>query len=116
MASPFVEGRVSPREVLCVLLHWLATGASVRAQEQFFLDKSFLTIHSYRSIGAKAVLKGLVSNVFYGDDINNPKRLAATKSAFGALDPCLNCCLGAIDGTHIPIFVPTSLSERYRNR
>jgi len=44
MATPYLRGRVNPRDVVCVVVHWLATGVSVRAQEQFFLDKGFSTL------------------------------------------------------------------------
>ncbi len=116
MAAPYLRGRVNPRDVVCVVVHWLATGASVRAQEQFFLDKGFSTLHHYRTIGLVAILRGLTANGFYGEDINDPERIAASRAAFAAKEPSLGACIGAIDGTHIPVVVPAPLSERYRNR
>ncbi len=58
IAAPFIRGNISAKEVVCVTLQWLATGASVRCQEQFFLDKGYSTIHQYRVVGLEAILKG----------------------------------------------------------
>ncbi|EQC29582.1 hypothetical protein SDRG_12591 [Saprolegnia diclina VS20] len=63
---------------------------------------------------AKPYLPG--PNGFYGEDINDPRRLAASCAAFATKDPSLGACIGAIDGTHIPVVVPVPMSERYRNR
>ena len=96
-------------------LHWLATGASARAQEQFFLDKGYSTIHQQRCVGLRAILKSLVHHGFYGEAINGSARIAASKAAFGAKEPSLPSCIGAIDGTHIAVVVPHLLADRYRN-
>ena len=58
IAAPFIHGNISAKEVVCVTLQWLATGASVRCQEQFFLVKGYFTIHHYRVVGLEAILKG----------------------------------------------------------
>jgi hypothetical protein len=116
ITAPFLKETMNPKEVVCVTLHWLATGASARAQEQFFLDKGYSTIHQQRCVGLRATLKSLVHHGFYGDDINDPARIAASKAAFGAKEPSLSSCIGAIDGTHMAIVVPHLLADRYRNR
>ncbi|KAH9076899.1 hypothetical protein Ae201684P_010830 [Aphanomyces euteiches] len=42
--------------------------------------------------------------------------MQASSEAFSREHPLLNRCLGAVDGTHIPVRVPDSLKDRYRNR
>jgi hypothetical protein len=116
IATPFLKATVDPKEVVCITLHWLATGASARAQEQFFLDKAYSTIHRLRCEGLRAILRGLVDLGFYGDDINDPSRIASSKAAFGAKEPSLAACIGAVDGTHIAVVVPNTMADRYRNR
>lgn len=116
MASPFNRSNLCSKEIVCVTLHWLATGSSARAQEQFFMDKSYSIIHTYRTLGLKLILQGLVENGFYGDDIHSDVRIRTSSESFKTMESTLSSCLGAIDGTHIPVVVPQDVADRYRNR
>ncbi|CAK4717290.1 unnamed protein product [Aphanomyces euteiches] len=55
LCDEFIGPKLTTKDVICITLHWLATGCSVRAQEQFFLDKSFSQIHMYRLTGLRTV-------------------------------------------------------------
>lgn len=116
MAKPYISPRLDPALVVCTTLQWLATGASVRAQEALFRNRAYSTVHGYRMIGLDAILRGLVVNGFYGGDVNDPDRMAKSSRSFAEVDPALAKCIGAIDGTHIAIVVPSELSHRFRNR
>ncbi|KAH9094411.1 hypothetical protein Ae201684P_017019 [Aphanomyces euteiches] len=84
MCDESIGAKLIAKTVVCVTLHWLATGCSVRAQEQFFLDKSFSQIHMYRHNGLRAIYLALSSNGFYNFDINEHQRLSRSKSGFQA--------------------------------
>ncbi|KAF0702693.1 hypothetical protein AaE_015776 [Aphanomyces astaci] len=116
VCKDFLNPKLCAKRVICVCLQWLATGASVRAQEQLFLDRGFSTIHYYRIHGLQAILRGLVSCGFYDGDINNAARLEKSSLAFSSDEPSLRGCVGAMDGTHIPIVVPREYADKYRNR
>ncbi|KAF0729451.1 hypothetical protein Ae201684_012952 [Aphanomyces euteiches] len=116
MSSKYISRHLPQKQVVCVALHWLASGASAGAQEQFFLDPSYSTIHHYRHIGMNALLRALTENGFYGGDINESSRIKKSSAQFEAQEPSLKGCVGAIDGTHVPIVVSKALADRYRNR
>ncbi|KAH9105180.1 hypothetical protein LEN26_014845, partial [Aphanomyces euteiches] len=70
----------------------------------------------YRLIGMRVILKALTDHGFYASDPHEDDRMQASSEAFSREHPLLNRCLGAVDGTHIPVRVPDSLKDRYRNR
>ncbi|KAH9140439.1 hypothetical protein AeRB84_015331 [Aphanomyces euteiches] len=114
MSRPYISDRLCVKTVVWVAVHWMATGASVRAQEQFFVDKGFSRIHEYRHIGMLAILRGLSENGFYGGDVNEKRRIERTIQDFNAMDPCFRGCIGAIDdieagtGIHPPMYLALS--------
>ncbi|KAG9403187.1 hypothetical protein AC1031_006740 [Aphanomyces cochlioides] len=116
MCEKFISRNLPCKDVVCVALHWLASGASARAQEQFFLDRAYSTIHEYRHIGINAILSALVENGCYGTDLNHSTRLEESSRQFAKIEPSFRGCIGAIDGTHVPIVVSKDLAGRYRNR
>ncbi|CAK4683067.1 unnamed protein product [Aphanomyces euteiches] len=111
-----VTQRMDPHTVVLVTLQYLATGSTVRLQEQIFQRQSFGHLGIYRRIGLKAILNGLVKNGFYAHAAHDEDHVRASSAAFYSQHPLLGKCLGAIDGTHIPLVVAADMVDRFRNR
>ncbi|KAH9120555.1 hypothetical protein AeMF1_007336 [Aphanomyces euteiches] len=116
VCRPFIPVRMETKCVLLVTLQYLATGSTVRLQEQLFQRQSFSQISIYRRIGIRAIIQALCKHEFYGIDPHEKDRMATSSLAFARKHPLLSKCLGAIDGTHIQITVSSDLVDRFRNR
>ncbi|KAG9410771.1 hypothetical protein AC1031_018796 [Aphanomyces cochlioides] len=116
LCKTYLPRSICAKNVICVALHWLASGSSVRAQEQFFLDHGLSKIHHYRHIGVDAIIKSLVMNGFYGTSAHEPNRIEISRMAFAEREPSLFGCISAIDGTHTLVVVNRELADQYRNR
>ncbi|KAH9138692.1 hypothetical protein AeRB84_017004 [Aphanomyces euteiches] len=101
ICKPYVPNRMETRTVIL---------------EQLFQREGFGQQSKYRLIGMRAILKALTDHGFYASDPHEDDRMQASSEAFSREHPLLNRCLGAVDGTHVPVRVPDSLKDRYRNR
>ncbi|KAH9098116.1 hypothetical protein LEN26_016696 [Aphanomyces euteiches] len=113
---PWIPKRMPVRDVIGVAVHWLATGASTRVQEALFMNQNFTQIAKYRKAGVLAILKAMKKNGIYGNEPHEHDRMTNTTAAFGLEHPMFGRCLGALDGTHVPIIVPQTMETRFRNR
>ncbi|CAK4676598.1 unnamed protein product [Aphanomyces euteiches] len=113
---PWIPKRMPVRDVIGVAVHWLATGASTRVQEALFMNQNFTQIAKYRKAGVLAILKAMEKNGIYGNEPHEHDRMTNTTAAFGLEHPMFGRCLGALDGTHVPIIVPQTMETRFRNR
>ncbi|KAF0727134.1 hypothetical protein Ae201684P_019903 [Aphanomyces euteiches] len=113
---PWIPKRMPVRDVIGVAVHWLATGASTRVQEALFMNQNFTQIAKYRKAGVLAILKAMKKNGIYGNEPHEHDRMTNTTAAFGLEHPMFGRCLGALDGTHVPIIVPQTMESRFRNR
>ncbi|KAF0706614.1 hypothetical protein AaE_014025, partial [Aphanomyces astaci] len=104
------------RLVMLVTLQWLASGVSVRSQEQLFQYHNHVTLAYYRQLDVRAIIKGLVDGGFYGSDRHEPIRVRSSCEAFRQEHQTFNKCLGALDGTHISIVVSAEMQDRFQNR
>ncbi|RHY07895.1 hypothetical protein DYB25_011147 [Aphanomyces astaci] len=116
LSKPHLPATLDARIVLLVILQWLASGVSVRSQEQLFQDHNHVTLTNYRQLGVRAITKGLVDGGFYGSDPHEPDRVRSRCEAFRQEHPTFNKCLGVLDGTHIPFVVSAEMQDRFRNR
>ncbi|KAH9160830.1 hypothetical protein LEN26_001693 [Aphanomyces euteiches] len=108
----YVPNRMETRTVILVALQYLATGVACRVQEQLFQREGFGQQSKYRLIGMRAILKALTDHGFYASDPHEDDHMQASSEAFSREHPLLNLCLGALDGTQIPVRVPDSLKDR----
>ncbi|KAG9398787.1 hypothetical protein AC1031_014105 [Aphanomyces cochlioides] len=111
LCAKYISSRMEPRSVILVTLQYLATGASVRMQEQVFQRQSFGQISVYRRLGVTAILRALREHSIYGSDPHEQDRLQSSKTAFFSEHPLFSNCIGAIDGTHVPLVVPSGIES-----
>lgn len=97
-----------------IAVHWLATAATVREQSNLF-NRGVATIARIREEFINAVLKVFCETFLPGYWIRNatPDAVLETGRSYARF---FRGCVGAIDGTHIPVKVKEKDQEKYRNR
>lgn len=103
--------RISLQEKLLIFLFIATSGASIRMASELFQ-------HSYTGVkkAFHAVILALME--LYDEYVNIPTPATSNvymQRNFGRCWPYFKDCIGAIDGTHIPIS-GESITESYRNR
>ena len=116
MCKKYIPRRMDIRTVILVTLQWLATGLSVRTQEAAFMRQSYSQLSLYRRVGVQAILKATKEHGIYGADPHERDRIIASTQAFAKEHPVFGRCIGALDGTHVPLIVPTEMTDKFRNR
>ena len=123
---------VSAEEQLAIFLHYAHRGLSNRALQERF-QRSADTVTKYAShvpIHVKCrndrshrcihrILNALTLEKVYGTYVKLPTRNSPVPAEIrksGDFWPFFRDCIGAIDGSHIPAFVPESMRVRFRDR
>ncbi|KAE8958687.1 hypothetical protein PR002_g30789, partial [Phytophthora rubi] len=96
----------SKRELLGVTLDWLATGSSVRAQEDKF-KIAYSTCHKYRTLGMMAIIGSLQHLISLPSEVC---------PEFALRCPHFNQALCAIDGVHFQLQVAEEDASPFRSR
>jgi hypothetical protein len=116
---PFLKqgrhGNLSRREQLAIGLSFFSSGSTVRQQADLF-GRSESTVVKCRSLFVEAMLKSSAATIMSYDHwiLKNCTgfELPFRDSHYEAF----RGCIGAIDGTHFAMKVPSEDSDRYRNR
>ncbi|WVZ64753.1 hypothetical protein U9M48_014228 [Paspalum notatum var. saurae] len=101
---------ITVEEQVAIFLFCLATNASNRLMQERF-QHSGETISRYFNIVLQAIIS-LSSKIIELPPINTPFVISSNPKFM----PYFQGCIGAIDGTHIPITMSPSLQDPYRNR
>lgn len=104
------DGNIGVEEKLLTFLYICSNGASFRNCRRK-VGRSMETISRNFHEVLNALLF-LYKDVVKGPSPEIPERIKDNLKYW----PYFKDCVGAIDGTHIPIFVPERLHKRYRNR
>ncbi|KAH9111516.1 hypothetical protein AeMF1_013990 [Aphanomyces euteiches] len=116
LSRSYIPKSLEAKTVIMVTLQWLASGASARCQEQLFQDHNHVTVSRYRQIGIAAILKAMVDGGFYGSNPHESDCVVSSSHVFANEYPMLYKCIGALDGTNIPLVVNLDMQHRFRNR
>jgi hypothetical protein len=100
---------VTPREMLAIFLDWVGLGHT-QADQAYIFQRSEATISRARRLAMEAIVHSVYSK--YVTQPDEPTPIKGNDSRYIPFSGAL----GALDGTHIAVTVPTDLKPAFRNR